>query len=85
MKRDSFFLGCLLGSFAPMAAYFLKTFTLLGTTLHPLSLYVIAGGVNMLLIRLLFRRSLEQNARGVLMITFVAVLLLIFIEKLSLT
>jgi len=84
MKWNSFFLGLLLGAFGPVAARLLKAFTPLGTTMHPLSLYVIAAVVNILLVRFFYRRALERSAQGVLMITFVALLLLIFIEKLSL-
>lgn len=84
MKRDSFLLGLFVGALGPAAAGLLKTFTPLGATLHPLSLYVIAAVVNILLVRFCYRQALDRSARGVLMITFVALLLLIFIEKLSL-
>jgi len=84
MKRNSFLLGLLVGAFGPAAASLLKAFTPLGTTMHPLSLYVLAAVVNILLVRFFYRQALERSARGVLMITFVALLLLIFIEKLSL-
>lgn len=83
MKRNSFFLGSLLGVLAPLVASLLKAFSSLGTTMHPLSLYVIAAVINLVIIRTFFRQSLDRSARGVLMVTFVALLLLIFIEKLS--
>ncbi len=85
MKGDSFLSGVVVGALAPVAAHVLKVFTPLGATMHPLSLYVAAAVVNLVLIRLFYRRALEQRARGLLMMTFVAVLLLIFVEKLSLT
>ncbi|GGH01168.1 hypothetical protein GCM10007415_41540 [Parapedobacter pyrenivorans] len=52
--------------------------------IQPLSLYVIAALINLLFIRFFYRSMLEQPARGVILITFVASLLLIFTEKLSL-
>lgn len=84
MKRNSFILGCLSGGVSPAVAYLLKVSTSLGTTMHPLSLYVVAGVFNLLLIRFFYAKGLDRCAQGVLLITFVAVLLLIFIDKLSL-
>jgi len=84
MRRNSFLLGSLLGASAPAVAYILKVFSPLGTTMHPLSLYVIAAGINLLLLRFFYRQARERTARGVLLITFLALVLLIFIEKLSL-
>lgn len=84
MKRNSFLGGVVVGVIAPLAAYLLKLFSSLGTTMHPMSLYVIAATINLLLFRFFYRRSLDQSANGVLLVTFIAVLCLIFIEKLSL-
>ena len=56
----------------------------MSTTMHPLGLYVIAAAINLLLTRLLYRKALDRSARGVLLVTFMALLLLIFIDKLSL-
>ncbi|MGV3761682.1 hypothetical protein [Parapedobacter sp.] len=84
MQRNSFFLGCLLGVLAPALACLLKAFSPLAVTMNPLSLYVIAAAINLLLLRFFYRQALDRSARGVLLVTFVALLFLIFIEKLSL-
>lgn len=73
-----------MGVFAPLAACLLKAFSSLGSTMHPLGLYVIAAAANLVLIRFFYRQELDQSARGTLMITFVALILLIVIDKPSL-
>lgn len=77
-------MGCLVGVIAPAIAYLLRTFSSVGTTMHPLSLYVLAAAINLLLLRFLYRGGLDRIAQGVLLVTFLAVLFLIFIDKLSL-
>jgi len=52
--------------------------------MHPLTLYVVAAAINLLLLRFFFRRALDRTGRGVLLVTFLAVILLIFIDKQSL-
>lgn len=85
MRINSFFFGCVVGLVPPAAAHLLISFTSLSVGNQPLSLYVIAALINLLLLRFFYRRSLEQSARGVIFITFVASLLLIYTEKLTLT
>lgn len=77
-------LGCLVGVLAPSVAYWLKTSASLGMATHPLSPYVVAAAINLLLIRFFYRKGLDRCAQGILLITFVAALLLVFIDKLSL-
>jgi len=84
VKRNSFLFGCALGLFAPVVAYLLKSFTALGTMTHPLTLYVIAALINLLLIRFFYRNALDRSAMGIVLITFIALLVLILIGKLSL-
>lgn len=83
MKRNSFLAGVAVGVLAPVVSYLLKLFSPLGATMHPLSLYVVAAAINLLLVRFFYRRELDRSARGILLITFVAALFLIFMEKLS--
>ena len=52
--------------------------------MHPLTPYVIAATINLLLLRFFFRQALDRSARGILIITFLALILLIFIDKQSL-
>jgi len=81
VRRNTFIFGCAIGAVAPAIAHLLTLFTswnmMLGN--KPLSLYVISALINLLLVRFFYRNALERSARGVVLITFVAALLLIFI------
>ena len=52
--------------------------------MHPLSLYVVAATINLLLARFFFRKGSDRVAYGIVLITFVALLFLIFTSKRSL-
>ncbi|SEL79277.1 hypothetical protein SAMN05421740_11063 [Parapedobacter koreensis] len=87
LQRNSFPFGCLVGLLAPIVAYVITAWfasfnIIIGG--KPLGLYVIAALINLLFVRFFYRNGLERSARGVILVTFVSVLLLIFIEKLSL-
>ena len=79
-RKNSFLIGAALGAVMPLLAYILTHFTawewFFGN--KPLSLYVIAGLINLLLLRYYYRNNMENNARGVMLVTFIGVLLLIF-------
>lgn len=80
LRTDNFFLGAALGLVMPLLAFTLTRWTdwalLIGN--KPLSLYVIAALANLLLLRYFYRRGNENAARGVIMVTFLGALLLIF-------
>lgn len=86
MQRNSLLSGLGIGLLAPIVAHMLTKFTSLSFPFgsKPLGLYVIAALINLLLVRYFYRKGLEQAARGVILITFVLALLLIFTTKLSL-
>lgn len=79
-RKDNFLIGALLGLILPILAYGLTRWTDLATLIgnKPLSLYVIAALINLLLVRYFYRQGHENTARGVIMMTFVGVLALIF-------
>lgn len=85
MKRNSFVFGVLLGLVTPVAAHLLTLFT----TWSPLGggkdigLYVVAALLNLLFVRYYYRHALENTARGIILVTFVATLVLIFLKNLS--
>ena len=85
MKRNSFFFGCIVGLLAPVVAHLLTLFTSWNMAIgnKSLSLYVIAALINLLFVRFFYRNALEKSARGVILITFVAAILLIFMQNLS--
>lgn len=84
MQGNPFLSGLVLGLLAPVAAHILTKFTSLPFFIgsKPLGLYVIAALINLLLVRYFYRNGREPMARGVILITFVLVLLLIFTTKL---
>lgn len=85
MKRNSFFFGCIVGLIAPVIAHLLTLFTSWNMAIgnKSLSLYVIAALINLLFVRFFYRNVLEKSARGVILITFLAAIVLIFTKNLS--
>ncbi|WP_257669356.1 hypothetical protein [Parapedobacter tibetensis] len=85
MKINHFLFGCIIGLLAPTAAHLLTLFTSWNMVIgnKSLSLYVIAALINLLLMRFFYRNALEQSARGVILITFVAAMVLLFTQKLT--
>jgi len=85
MLGNPFLSGAALGLLMPAVAHILTKYTslpfLIGS--KPLGLYVIAALINLLLVRYFYRNGREPMARGVILITFALVLLLIFTTKLS--
>jgi len=86
-KRNSLAWGVIIGLLAPAIAHLLTLFTSWAIVLgnKSLSLYVLAGLINLLLVRYFYRNGLEDSARGVILITFVSALLLILTDRLSLS
>ncbi len=78
-------IGVAIGLLAPVAAYVLTKVTAWDMQLggKPLSIYVIAALINLLLVRFFYRNARERSARGVILITFAAALLLIFTDSLK--
>ncbi|PPL01890.1 hypothetical protein [Parapedobacter indicus] len=87
MQQNSLLLGLSIGLLAPLCAHILTTFTTLSVPFgsKQLGLYVIAALINLFVVRYFYRKGLEKAARGVILITFVLAMLLIFTTKLSLT
>lgn len=85
MKRNSFLFGALLGVVAPVVAHLLSTFTTWSSLLggKDIGLYVVAALLNLLLVRCYYRHACERTARGLILVTFLATLLLIFAKNLS--
>lgn len=78
--KDSFWLGILVGTLAPILAYLLSTYMDLQTGYFvdkPNAMYVIAALVNLIVVRFTYRRGKISFARGVVFITFVAMLVLL--------
>lgn len=79
--KNSLPIGLLLGVIFPFIAYILTKHTNLQTSFFlekPIALYVIAAFINLIIFRFAYRAGKNAFAKGVLMMTFVAMILLIF-------
>lgn len=67
----------------PTVAYLLSNYTNWSSYFSnkPLSLYVLAALINLLLVRYFYKNDMENNARGIILITFIGVLVLIFTRQ----
>ncbi|WP_159637182.1 hypothetical protein [Sphingobacterium composti Ten et al. 2007 non Yoo et al. 2007] len=86
MQQNSIFTGVILGSIAPLAAYLMMTYTSFQQQFFaekPIALYVIATVINLIIVRFAYRGGKESLAKGIVLITFVAMLVLIFVTKLK--
>lgn len=84
LRTNNFYLGALIGLVTPVIAFLLTRWTDWAILLNkPNSLYVLAGVVNLLLLRWYYRNDGENSARGVIMVTFIGVLVLIFTRTVS--
>lgn len=84
--KNSLIQGVLIGTIAPLIAFLLTAYTDLETMLSPdkpIFLYVIAAAVNLIATRILFKKGFDATGRGVVLITFTGVLLLLFATKLK--
>ena len=83
--KNSFWLGIALGVLAPFLAFLCTEYTdwrvFLGG--KALVFYVLAAAVNLFLLRLLYKKGQDKTGNGIIMITFVAVLILIFTNNIQ--
>ncbi|TDS14908.1 hypothetical protein [Sphingobacterium paludis] len=85
--RDSIWIGVGLGAVFPLLAYALTTYTSLPTQLFPtkpFAFYVVAAGINLVLMRVFYKRAVpyDQTAKGIVLITFLGMLLFLYFFKL---
>jgi Ca2+/H+ antiporter len=86
MQRNSYLAGELVGVIAPGFAYIISTYTTLQQSLFsdkPIAFYVIAAVINLIIVRFSFRAGQDKFAKGIVLITFLAMLVLIFATKLK--
>ncbi|HZH55012.1 MAG TPA: hypothetical protein VFD72_05125 [Sphingobacteriaceae bacterium] len=83
--RNNFYSGLVLGSLMPLIAYALTTWTDWDQyfTNRPAIFYVLAGLVNLFMMRWFYRNQGENTGRGVIFVTFLGVLLLIITRNIS--
>ena len=79
--RNSFLLGILIGPIFPLLAYGLTTFTELQKIFFaqkPIALYVIAAVINLVAVRFIYRSGRENTAKGIVLVTFLAMVVMVF-------
>lgn len=83
MKKDNLFFGFLLGLIAPLTAFVMSRFNLTGIDIgnKNLSFYVIAALLNLLLVRYYYRNEMTNSARGVILITFIGAMSVLFFSE----
>lgn len=78
--RNNMILGTALGVIFPLLAYLATTFTSIQTSLFvhkPIALYIIAATINLIAVRFFYRNGKEATANGVVLATFLAMIVLI--------
>ena len=85
MKRNHISLGLFLGALAPLLAYIITYFDLTGIDLgeKKMSFYVLAALVNLLLVRYYYRNEMINTARGIILITFMGAIAVLFLRDVS--
>lgn len=75
MQRDSFIVGVIIGALAPIVAYLATTYTALQQQFFadkPIALYVLAAVVNLVIVRFAFKAGKSSFAKGIVLVTFLA-------------
>lgn len=79
-------LGAVVGGVFPFIAYLLTKYTSLQANFlpeKPLAIYVLVAVVNIAIFRFAYRSGKESLAKGVLLMTFIAMIVLIYVVKLK--
>ena len=82
--KNNLFLGLVLGLIFPLLAQLLVLFTSVQTSLFahkPIAIYVIAATLNLIAVRFLYRGGKEKTANGVILATFLAMIVLIVLQR----
>lgn len=89
MMPNSFIVGVGIGAIAPFIAFLLTNYTALVAhyfPTKPIVLYMLAFGINLILVRVFFRKEIprDQVAKGIVLTTFLGLLLILYFFKLNL-
>lgn len=85
MIKNSLVVGTLLGVVFPVIAFFVTNYTDLQTAFFsdkPIAIYVIAAVINIIIFRFSYRAGKDEFAKGVLLATFLAMIVFIFGSRL---
>lgn len=86
--KNNIWTGIAIGFICPLLAYLLIIYTSVPESFFPTKpfmAYLIATAINLLLIRVFYKRTMpqEKTARGVMLITFVGMLMFLYFHKLN--
>lgn len=84
--KNSLWVGVLIGVFAPAFAYILTNYTSFVQQFFPTKpfvFYILAAAVNLVLVRIYYRREMPQDniAKGVIISTFLGMLFILYFYK----
>ncbi|MCL4641329.1 MULTISPECIES: hypothetical protein [Olivibacter] len=82
LKKNNPLLGILLGAIAPLIAFLFNEYTSLGSKFadKPLTLYAIAGAVNLLIVRYCYKQQASKTGGSVMGITFIGLILILYFK-----
>lgn len=86
MQKKDFILGMVIGVIAPLASYLLTQYTSLQQDYFvekPIAIHVLAAAINLIVVRFAYRAGKESLAKGVMLLTFLAMVVLIWFTKLK--
>ena len=86
--KNNIWIGMAIGLIFPLLAYLLTTYTTMADRMFPTKpflLYMVAAVINLVLIRLFYRKtpSLETSAKGVMLVTFLGMLVFLYFHKMN--
>lgn len=84
--KNSLIIGCFIGVISPLIAFVASYNNLIGEFIKSDKIsapYVIAAVINLIIVRLSYRYSKENFGKGVIIVTFLAMIILIFGGKLK--
>lgn len=84
MNKNSLIAGIIVGAIAPLLAYLAMTYTTIQQSYFaekPIALYVLAAVVNLVIVRFAYRGQQEALAKGVVLITFLAMIAFVVLTK----
>jgi hypothetical protein len=82
--KDNLGIGIALGAILPLLAYVLINFTALGTvffTDKPIAIYVLSAAINLIVVRFIYRSGREATAKGMVLITFIAMIAMVVLLR----
>jgi len=86
MNKNSILTGLLIGAIAPILSLLLTYYTLLQQTIapnKPTVLFLIAGVINLILMRMVYKKGFDNMGKGIMLITFVSMLIILYTQKIT--